>query len=293
MDLALLKTFLEVSATGSFVAASERLFVTQSAVSLRIQRLEDQLGRPLFIRSKAGAELTPAGAEFVDFAQILLRNWEQARQQVAIPKGFTRSLSIGAQVSLWPRLGFRWIDALRAAMPDLGIRAELGMPDALTRAMTEGIMQIALSYQPTLRQGLTVEKVTDEELVLVASWPDPTLDQLPGNYAYVDWSPEFLTFHQLHLPDLTNPGLTMEMGALAALYVINRRCAAYLPARYSKRYIDEGSLHLVHGAPIFAYPIWSVWRDDLDEDIAIIARKTLHDLAEKSDDDAAVVIDQV
>ena len=55
MDLALLKTFLSVAESGSFAAASERLFVTQSAVSLRIQRLEDQLGKPLFLRSKAGA----------------------------------------------------------------------------------------------------------------------------------------------------------------------------------------------------------------------------------------------
>lgn len=168
MDLALIKTFLEVAASGSFVAASERLFVTQSAVSLRVQRLEDQLGRPLFTRSKSGAELTPAGREFESFAQALLRNWEQARQQVAIPEGFTRSLTIGAQVSLWPRLGFRWIDALRAAMPNLGLRAQLGLPDSLTRSMTEGVMQISLTYAPTLRPGLSVEKVLDDELVLVA-----------------------------------------------------------------------------------------------------------------------------
>lgn len=54
MDFALLKTFMQVAETGSFIAASERLFVTQSAVSLRIQRLEDQLGHRLFVRSKTG-----------------------------------------------------------------------------------------------------------------------------------------------------------------------------------------------------------------------------------------------
>ena len=41
MDIQLIRTFLEVAATGSFVNASERLYVTQSAVSLRIQRLEE------------------------------------------------------------------------------------------------------------------------------------------------------------------------------------------------------------------------------------------------------------
>lgn len=278
MDLNLIRTFIEVSGTGSFAAASERLFITQSAVSLRIQRLEDHLGRPLFIRSKAGAEMTPAGREFEPFAQLLLRNWEKARQHIAIPAGFTRSLTIGAQTALWPRLGFRWIDAMRAALPQLSVRGELGMPDTLTRSLSEGVMQIALTYQPSMRPGLTIEKLAADELILVASWPNPTLDQLTNNYAFVDWSPEFLTFHQRHLPHLINPGLTLDMGVLSAYYIMDRHCAAYLPARFVKRFIDEGTLHIVADAPIFAYPIWSVWREDLEEDIANVARKTLETL---------------
>ena len=75
MDITLIKTFMEVAATGSFVSASDRLFVTQSAVSLRIQRLEDSLGHLLFTRSKAGAILTPAGQEFERYALSLLTLW--------------------------------------------------------------------------------------------------------------------------------------------------------------------------------------------------------------------------
>ena len=174
MDLALIRTFIEVSETGSFVAASERLFVTQSAVSLRVQRLEELLGHPLFLRSKSGVEITPSGREFVTYAKSLLRTWEQARQQLALPVGFTKSLTIGAQSSLWPGLGFRLIDKLRAEMPDLGLRVELGLPNTFTRAMTEGVMQMALTYQPTFSPGLSIEKVIEDELVLVA--PRATMD---------------------------------------------------------------------------------------------------------------------
>ena len=185
MDITLLRTFLEVASTGSFVAASERLFVTQSAVSLRVQRLEDTLGQSLFTRSKAGDELTPAGEKFERYVLSLLKIWEEARQQVAIPEGFTRTLSIGAQYSLWPRLGFRWIDALRTNHPELAVRAELGMPDRLTRFLVEGVLDVALTYTPQLRPSLRVEKVLNEELVLVASWPDPDLN-LGDRYVLVD-----------------------------------------------------------------------------------------------------------
>lgn len=86
MDITLLRTFLDVAATGSFVTASERLFVTQSAVSLRIQRLEDSLGRPHFIRSKSGAELTTAGVAFERYAASIIRVWEEAAGETSRSK---------------------------------------------------------------------------------------------------------------------------------------------------------------------------------------------------------------
>jgi len=292
MDITLLKTFLEVAATGSFVSASERLYVTQSAVSLRIQRLEESLGKPMFKRSKAGAELTNAGREFERYALSIIRVWEEARQQIAIPEGFTRSLTIGAQYSLWPRLGFRWIDGLQQAAPDLNIRAELGMPDRLTRLLTEGIMQAGLFYMPQIRPGLIASELMKEELVLVASWPNADIDNLE-NYVFVDWGPEFVGAHALALPALTNPGLTFSLGAMVAEYVINRRASAYLPARYVKKYIDSGQLHLVPDAPRFPYPVWAVWREDLDPAIAQIAKAELEKVASAAEADGEAVLDQL
>lgn len=274
MDITLLKTFLEVSATGSFGAAADHLLVTQSAVSLRIQRLEDQLGRPLFTRSKAGAELTSAGKAFEHYALNLVKLWEDARQHVAIPEGFERTLSIGAQYSLWPRLGFRWIDKIQAQAPSLSISGELGMPDRLTRFLSEGILQCALMYAPNMRPGLEARQVLQDELVLVASWPNPTL-KMEGRYILVNWGPEFLRAHAIGLPGLRNTGLTLSLGALTAEYILRRKAAAYLPARFVQNLIAEGRLHLVPEAPRFPYPIWVVWRDDTDPIVRAAADSAL------------------
>ena len=91
MDLALIKTFIEVSETGSFVAASERLFVTQSAVSLRVQRLEELLGHPLFLRSKSGVELTHSGRRslphaFVSHPWVLTRYTQSSLLALGAPQ---------------------------------------------------------------------------------------------------------------------------------------------------------------------------------------------------------------
>jgi len=275
MEITLLRTFLEVSTTGSFVSASERLFVTPSAVSLRIQRLEGDLGRPLFTRSKAGADLTSAGRQFERFALGHIKLWEEAKQQVAIPVGYTQSLVVGAEHSLWPRLGFRWIDQIRQQMPDLSIRSEIGMPDRLTRFMIEGIIQSALVYTPQLRPGLMTAKVMDEELVMVASWKSPNIDQIREHYLFVDWGPEFVQAHAIHLPDLVHSGLTFALGAMSIDYMLKRRVAAYIPARSAAEHIVSGQLHLVPDTPRFPYPIYNVWRDDLDEKVIEAARSAL------------------
>jgi len=279
MDIALLRTFLEVAATGSFVSAADHLFVTPSAVSLRIQRLEDQLGKPLFQRSRAGAELTAAGAEFEHYALSLVRLWEEARQQVALPEGFTESLSIGAQYALWPRLGFRWVDRLRTARPGLSIRCEVGLADRVTRYLVEGTAQVGLLYTPQLRPGLSASPLLEDELILVASWPGAALASLGPDYVFVDWGTEFTAAHATALAELTNPGLTMALGAMASDYLLNRRAAAYLPARTAKRHIDAGELYLVADAPRFPFPIWQVWRDDTDPGLRQEAEALLADVA--------------
>lgn len=291
MDITLIKTFIEVANTGSFVGASERLFVTQSAVSLRVQRLEDSLGHALFKRSKSGALLTSEGEQFIQYALSLLKIWEEARQQIAIPEGYSRSFSFGAQYTLWHRLGFRWIDALQTAMPDLSVHAEMGMSDRLTRFLVEGVIQAALLYTPQLRPGLIVEPVIGEELILVSSF-DVDLQDIAEAYVFVDWGPEFTHMHATALPHLTNSGRSLSLGGLAADYIVNRRAAAYLPARSVQRYIDVGRLHIVADAPRFPYPAWVVWRQDLDPKILAEARRTLSDVAQAAEKQQNITLDK-
>ena len=60
-DLAQLRTFLEVADTGSLTAAAPQVFLSQSAVSEQMRKLEDAVGQTLLLRSKTGVVLTPAG----------------------------------------------------------------------------------------------------------------------------------------------------------------------------------------------------------------------------------------
>lgn len=140
-------------------------------------------------------------------------------------------------------------------------------------------MQAALTNVPQSRPGLTVEAVMEDELILVAACEAAGMAEVSGSDVFVDWGSEFTQAHALDLPHLQRRGVTLSLGALAAEYVVNRRAAAYLPARAVHRHLERGRLHPVPNAPRFADPVWAVYRDDLSEDLTPAARATLTQVA--------------
>src|SRR3569832_3030220 len=118
MDVELARTFLEIIRARSFVRAAEQLNVSQTTVSARVRTLEEQLGRPLFVRNKNGASLTAAGEQFLRYAPTFVQLWQRARQQVAVPDGHRAVLTMGSEVSLWQPLLLEWVRKMQHSHPD-------------------------------------------------------------------------------------------------------------------------------------------------------------------------------
>src|SRR5438445_11858988 len=128
MDIELARTFIEIVSTGSFIKAADRLHVAQTTVSARVRLLEQQLGRPLFVRNNGGASLTPAGEQFLRYAPTFVQLWQRVRHVVAVPQGYRSMLTIGAEVSLWqPLLRHRAI-WMRRSLPAIALRVHVDVP---------------------------------------------------------------------------------------------------------------------------------------------------------------------
>ncbi len=259
MDITQAKTFMAIVEAGNFLAASRRVNVTQSTVSARIKALEDQLGKQLFTRTKAGCELTPAGHQFYRYANSIVRIWEEAKHQVAVPEGFEDTLIVGGQYSLWNRLLMRWVPHFREVAPRVAIRCEVGMPRRLIREMAEGVMDIAVLYRPEQRPGMHVEELLEDRLILVSADPGTPIED---NYIFVDWGEEFRNQHALAFPHLHNPGLMLDLGALGVQMLINQGGAGYFPAQLVQPHIDSGHLTEIEGSPEFHYPAYLVFQNE-------------------------------
>jgi DNA-binding transcriptional LysR family regulator len=277
MDIDQARTFLAITANGSFLEAAKQLHLTQSTVSARIQRLEEELGTRLFVRNRAGASLTPAGRRFFEHAKRLVLTAEQARDDAGLPERYRASLRIGGRHALWEGFLPQWVGWMRRRADDVVIRSEIGFEEDLMRRLIEGSLDIGLMYTPTHSPGLVVEHLFDENLVLVSSRPD---DKGPGeDYIYVEWGPGFYAQHAQSYPDLEGPAQIADIGWLGIQLALANGGSCFLPARMAAPFIAAGRLHRVAGSPEYDLPAYVVYPRSTDNPVLEQALQGLRELA--------------
>lgn len=266
MDVSLARTFLMVAETGSFIDAARKMNVTQSTVSARIKGLEDMLGKALFERSKAGAELTGAGELFQKHALAMVRVWQQAQLQVSLADKHRDHLSVGAPMSLWSAFLLKWALGLRAEMPDIALTATAGSSTTLTQRLVEGTLDVAIMYRPSPPPGLTIEHLFDEEFVLVSSAKQGGR-RGGADYVLINWGAEFMQDHASAFPELENPAVSLELGPSMCLdYLLANECSAFFPARMVRSLISRGRLRQPKRARKFVYPVCMVYPETRNEE---------------------------
>lgn len=278
MDISLARTFLTIMETGRFVDAAEKLFVTQSTISMRMKELEAQLGQPLFTRNRSGATPTQAGLRFAPHAAALVRVWEQARHETGLGSKFKAVLSVGSQFSLWDSVLVHWIQWLRRTAPQVAIRAEINPPAELMRQITEGQIDIGVMYTPQARPGQEVEHLFDEVISLVATRPNH-MGVPEEDFVYVDWGPDFDIYFRESFADTDTPALFMRNGSLGLRYVLEAGGAGYFPVRITQPLIAAGALYPVADAPPFTRHAYAVFRHRNGDDIFDMAIEGLRHAA--------------
>ncbi len=274
MDISVARTFLEVVKTGSFVAAAANLNLTQTAVSARIRVLEDQLDRPVFIRNKAGAKLTPAGEQFLRFATTMVQVWDRARQAVALPPGRESVVTIGAELSLWNPLLRHWLLWMRRECPEIAVSTQIDSSERLMERVQDGSLDVAILYAAPRRPGVIAELLFEEKLVLVRT--TPTNQPLsPEDHIRIDWGEDFAASYQAAFPDQPNPVVSISYGPLALEYILATGGSGYFRQGFIRSYLEEGRLALVPDSPEFSYSAYVVHSTKADPGIMARIRNGL------------------
>lgn len=160
------RSFLAVADSGSLSAASDKLFVAASAISRQIQRLEQQMGVPLFTRHARGMQLTEAGEIFAHHVRKNLLDMEFALAEIKGLKAVRRTLmriacTDGLAFSLLPRL----IAGFRAVNPGVLFDVTVAGTQGVAALVRNGECDLALQFSLHAEPGVEV----------AGSWPAPVL----------------------------------------------------------------------------------------------------------------------
>lgn len=187
-EMRLFETAVVLAEELHFSRAAERLHIDQSAVSVRMKDLEDQLGYLLFKRNHKMVELTEAGRKFVEEARVALLHAERAVQSGrAASQDAEVVLNIGRSPYTDPFLVTTLLSIKLPLFPQLKIDLSQQFSCDLIREVLAGGLDLAIATEPPEAKRLTMVKVCESPFYIAMSEEDElasessvTLDALAG-----------------------------------------------------------------------------------------------------------------
>ncbi|MEK6653015.1 MAG: selenium metabolism-associated LysR family transcriptional regulator, partial [Nitrospirota bacterium] len=165
-----LKVFCTVAETKSFSKASEIIHLTQPAVSLLVQAIEEIYETKLFDRASNTVTLTPAGEMLYKYAKEILNLYAAAEKNIGEITGFVKgSISLGASSTIGNYLLPGVIADFRKTHPKIKVHLLVGNTKRIVELLNSGNIDIGLVEGDVARQKMVVEKLIADELVLIVS----------------------------------------------------------------------------------------------------------------------------
>src|SRR5947209_5963498 len=169
MELSQLRTFREVAEALSFTRASQKLNMTQSAVSHQIKALERELGEPLFIRAKSGVKLSDARKLALEYAERIIEEADALRERIGgdehEPHGRVRAAAATqAFVHLFAGLFESFMRDHEGI--ELSFRTTVSTEQTVADILN-GAAEVGFASLPVYSPALQVTELFEDELALV------------------------------------------------------------------------------------------------------------------------------
>lgn len=173
-----LRTLVALRETGSLVEASERVFLTQSALSHQIKELEGRVGCPLFLRKTRPVRFTSAGNRLLELADEVLPRLHNAEVDLQrLAGGETGRIIMAIECHSC----FEWllpaIDTYRDQWSDVELDISSGFHFAPLPALARGDLDLVITADPVGEPGIHYFPLFSYEAQLAVSKTHPLVDK--------------------------------------------------------------------------------------------------------------------
>lgn len=259
MNFKQLETFLWIVRLGSFAATAERLQTTQSAVSVRIQELEQTLGVKLFDRRHRTATLTPKGKELIGKAEELIGLVDNIQASIGDPKSLAGIVRVGVA----DLIAITWLTDLVQAIckrhPNATLDLEVGMAVELVDKLRRGDLDVVMVPGDIWASEFEAVSLGEAEFLWMASnrlefpprtltprdlqrWPIISLSQQSYHHRVIQqwFKNASAVCRQLVFCNSISVIVALTAGALGI---------GLVPPHFARRELEDGTLVLLDATP--------------------------------------------
>ncbi|WP_144995391.1 LysR family transcriptional regulator [Polystyrenella longa] len=176
MEIDQLRYFLKVAERGSFTRAAEELLVSQPALSRSIQKLEEELGQPVFERKTRSVSLTEAGTLLQSRAQQMLQIMEDTKAEIC-DDGNSGRIRLGVIPTIAPFLLPDLLQKFATEYPKSMLTVQEETTEKLLKSCQQGEIDLGILALPVPAKYLEIEELFEEELFLVLPPDHPLVDK--------------------------------------------------------------------------------------------------------------------
>ncbi|MBI5196397.1 MAG: LysR family transcriptional regulator [Nitrospirae bacterium] len=163
-----LKVFCTVAETKSFSKASEIIRLTQPAVSLQIQALEEIYGAKLFNRSGCIITLTPAGELLYKYAKDINTLYADADREIGKITGLVKGIvTLGASSTIGNYVMPTVISDFRKKFPKVNVHLLISNTKTIVEYLNAAGIDVGFVEGDVVKQKLLVEKIVSDEMVII------------------------------------------------------------------------------------------------------------------------------
>jgi len=153
LDHELLRTFTAVVDTGSYTRAAAQVCRTQSAVSMQMKRLEEQLNKRLFLKEGRELQLTDEGLKLVSYARRIMKLHDEALGVLAA-EGASRPLMLGCPDDYVTGVLPQLLSEIQKQLPGLQVQVRTGSSAQLRGLIDKGELDLTiLTRRPDTEEG--------------------------------------------------------------------------------------------------------------------------------------------
>ena len=191
MDTKSLQIFIDLAENLHFANTSKKHHVSTSTLTRLVQRLEHEAGTALFERNNRHVGLTPAGHQYLKFANNTLLGWQRFSQDAGIAgDSLTGAVSLYCSVTASHSLLDNMLADLRRAQPEIELKLHTGDQALSLDRLKQGQEDLVIAAKPErFDSQIDFKRLTKSELVLIGpSNGCAVREQLDSMKAALDWS---------------------------------------------------------------------------------------------------------